>query len=223
MVCCCKDWCASILILFLKKNEVAGGRARRSAGIGIKANETNLLSSPSTFQIINSICTNIINNPTEEKFRRIKLSNAKFNEAIMMVDGALYLLCLCGFEIDDSGEFLILQSENFSVSDLKALLSTLKTFNTSSNTKPTISTQSTASSSSSSSSAPMTEARKKILEEKKRIQEEKDKIRKQLEADKEARKHLPTGVCSRKTAKPQTNQQTKTFKDIGVDLSSKGC
>jgi len=205
----------------MKQLPTEGELVSQQASEWIKANASSLLSSPATFQIITSICTNIINNTTEEKFRKIKLSNAKFNEAIMMVDGAFYLLCLCGFEIDDSGEFLILKSENVSVSDLKALLATLKTHNT----KPTTSTLSSAASSSTPSpaSVPMTEARKKILEEKKRIQEEKDKIRKQLEADKEERKYLPTGVCSRKTAKPQTNQQTKTFKDIGVDLSSKGC
>ena len=215
--------------LFLKKMKLSpteGELVSQQASEWIKANASSLLSSPATFQIITSICTNIINNTTEEKFRKIKLSNAKFNEAIMMVDGALYLLCLCGFEIDESDEFLILKSENVNVSDLKALLATLKTYNNNNSTKPTTSTSSSASSSSSTpspASVPMTEARKKILEEKKRIQEEKDKIRKQLEADKEERKHLPTGVCSRKTAKPQTNQQTKTFKDIGVDLSSKGC
>lgn len=199
----------------------------------IESNRGSLLSSPSTLQIINSICSNIISHPNEEKFRKIKLANPKFNEFVMNVKGAINLLFLCGFEIDDQNENLIIKSGNLNIHDLQALVHVIQDYitkpsPTSSSTATTSTTTKTnafpsqsMSSSCRNTDAEMEERRRKLLEEKKKIQAEKEKIKQQLNADKEERKYLPSGVSSKKTKKPESNSK-KTFKDIGVDLSRQG-
>ena len=196
----------------------------------IEDNYDVMMASPITLQLISSICTNIVTHPNEEKFRKIKIANPKFNDFVMGVEGAVNLLMLCGFEIDDSGEYIILKKENFVASDLKDLIAAIdiKTKNNlTAPQKPSSSSSASSSvvkptgSSSSVSDAEIEERKKKMMEEKKKIQAEKDKIKQQLLADKEERKHLPTGVCSRKTTKPNSTSK-KTFRDIGVELNKGG-
>ncbi|KAG2393792.1 hypothetical protein C9374_003556 [Naegleria lovaniensis] len=192
----------------------------------IESNRDSLLNSPSTLQIINSICSNIISHPNEEKFRKIRLANPKFNEFVMNVPGAINLLFLCGFEIDDQNEYLIIKPGNLNMNDLQALVHVIQDYitiksSTSTTKSNTLHPSQPTSSSCCSTDQEMEERRRKLLEEKKKIQAEKDKIKQQLNADKEERKYLPSGVSSKKTKKPESNSK-KTFKDIGVDLSSQG-
>ena len=44
---------------------------------------------------------NIANNPSEEKYRSIRLGNPKFLEKAVNVDGAMELLKHCGFRVVD--------------------------------------------------------------------------------------------------------------------------
>ena len=50
--------------------------------------------------------SNVVNNPGEEKFRRIKLANKAFLERVACVPGARDFLEACGFRADAGGEFL---------------------------------------------------------------------------------------------------------------------
>ena len=50
--------------------------------------------------------SNVVNNPGEDKFKRIKLSNKAFLERVASVDGSRDFLEACGFRADASGEFL---------------------------------------------------------------------------------------------------------------------
>lgn len=58
--------------------------------------------------------------PKEEKFRKIRLSNAAFQAKVSSVEGALQFLELLGFEKEASGEFLVMPSEKVSVESLNA-------------------------------------------------------------------------------------------------------
>jgi hypothetical protein len=52
-----------------------------------------------TRQTLYNICKNILNNPNDQKFRKIRASVQKFQERIVQVNGALDFLLHCGFEI----------------------------------------------------------------------------------------------------------------------------
>ena len=57
-------------------------------------------------------CGNIIKHPAEEKYRKIKLLNAAFQQRVASVPCGFQLLELLGFEKDSSGEYLILEEKN---------------------------------------------------------------------------------------------------------------
>eukprot|EP00935_MAST-01C_sp_MAST-1C-sp1_P002102 g2102.t1 len=57
-----------------------------------------------TFSILNKLLANIVQDPNEEKYRRVRLTNAKIASAIVQVDGAQAFLLAVGFE--EAGEFL---------------------------------------------------------------------------------------------------------------------
>lgn len=55
---------------------------------------------------------NIVRAPQEEKYRKIRLSNATFVSKVASVEGALGFLEGCGFNIDEAEEFLTIKSED---------------------------------------------------------------------------------------------------------------
>uniref|UniRef100_A0A914CGZ4 UBX domain-containing protein n=1 Tax=Acrobeloides nanus TaxID=290746 RepID=A0A914CGZ4_9BILA len=61
---------------------------------------------------LDRILKNIINNPTEEKFRRIKMSGKVFNETVKPAKGAIEFLLTLGFkeELENNETFLVLTS-----------------------------------------------------------------------------------------------------------------
>ncbi|KAL2612957.1 hypothetical protein R1flu_024649 [Riccia fluitans] len=63
-----------------------------------------------TFQTLLTYLGNVVKAPDEEKFRKIRLTNATFQDRVGNMGGVPFLE-LCGFEKDGSGEFLSLPRE----------------------------------------------------------------------------------------------------------------
>lgn len=63
--------------------------------------------SDATFTILSTVTRNVAQNPREEKFRRLRLTNAKISAAITTVEGAMATLTLLGW-VQDGEEFLVL-------------------------------------------------------------------------------------------------------------------
>lgn len=58
--------------------------------------------------------------PKEEKFRRIRMSNAAFQGRVGSVPGALDFLTLLGFQADAAGEFLTMPADKADLEGLHA-------------------------------------------------------------------------------------------------------
>jgi hypothetical protein len=56
--------------------------------------------------------------PNEEKFRKIRLSNAAFQAKVSSIDGSLRFLELVGFQQDPNGEFIVMTPEKVNVQNL---------------------------------------------------------------------------------------------------------
>ncbi|CAL8469381.1 g8922 [Coccomyxa elongata] len=65
-------------------------------------------------------CSNIVKDPNEEKFRKIRLSNAAFQTRVSSVEGSLRFLELLGFQKDEGGEYLVMPRDKVSVETLNA-------------------------------------------------------------------------------------------------------
>ncbi|KAH8739890.1 hypothetical protein FG386_001707 [Cryptosporidium ryanae] len=63
------------------------------------------------FSLLKTYISNVLNNPYEEKYRKIRLSNPTFESKVLKYEGSLELLMSCGFVKNDNGEFLIIPSE----------------------------------------------------------------------------------------------------------------
>ncbi|KAF7836995.1 UBX domain-containing protein 1 [Senna tora] len=60
------------------------------------------------FQTLLTYVGNVVKNPDEEKFRKIRLSNQTFQERVGALKGGIDFLEICGFEKMEGGEFLFL-------------------------------------------------------------------------------------------------------------------
>lgn len=67
-----------------------------------------------------TFCGNVAGAPAEDKYRRIRLSNATFQQRVGAVTGGLRFLELVGFERDDAGEFLTMTADKVSLPLLNA-------------------------------------------------------------------------------------------------------
>ncbi|XP_062223269.1 stress response protein NST1-like [Phragmites australis] len=72
------------------------------------------------FQTLLTYVGNVAKNPDEEKFRKIRLSNATFQERVGNLHGGIEFLQLCGFEKLEDNEFLFLSRDKVD----KAILNT---------------------------------------------------------------------------------------------------
>ena len=84
-------------------------------------------------KILHTYAKNIVNNPTNEKYRKIRIENPKFNSAVWRFDAARMVMFLAGFE--EEGEFLVLPS-NIDLSFFYGLLSQKVNGTGSSSNKP---------------------------------------------------------------------------------------
>lgn len=70
------------------------------------------------FQTLLTFAGNVVKNPDEEKFRKIRLSNQSFQERVGALKGGIEFLELCGFEKIEGGEFLFLRRDKVDVAVL---------------------------------------------------------------------------------------------------------
>lgn len=72
------------------------------------------------FQILLKIIANIVKNPEEEKFRRIRLSNPVFKDRVGNLQGGVEFLELCGFQkLRDNG-YLVMPRDKVDIALLNA-------------------------------------------------------------------------------------------------------
>jgi hypothetical protein len=69
----------------------------------------------SGIETIKKIIKNILQNPHEQKFRRLKLSGKVFSEKLLPIEGAIPLLYALGFEESADSEFLELPEPNINI------------------------------------------------------------------------------------------------------------
>ncbi|KAJ4968239.1 hypothetical protein NE237_014940 [Protea cynaroides] len=60
------------------------------------------------FQTLLTYVGNVVKNPNEEKFRKIRLNNQSFQERVGSLTGGIEFLEVCGFEKIEGGEFMFL-------------------------------------------------------------------------------------------------------------------
>ncbi|XAR62561.1 hypothetical protein NMG60_11017367 [Bertholletia excelsa] len=72
------------------------------------------------FNTLLTYAKNVATNPNEEKFRKIRLSNATFQARVGSLSGGIGFLELCGFEKIEGGEFLFLPREKVDMAVLKS-------------------------------------------------------------------------------------------------------
>ncbi|XP_017790935.1 PREDICTED: UBX domain-containing protein 6, partial [Habropoda laboriosa] len=76
---------------------------------------------------------NIINNPEEEKYKKIRMQNKIFQDKVLPIEGALDYLIAAGFRQkkllnnDKEEDFLVWSAENCSIEDVTMLIEALKT------------------------------------------------------------------------------------------------
>ncbi|EYU32685.1 hypothetical protein ABFS82_14G036100 [Erythranthe guttata] len=67
------------------------------------------------FNTLLTFAKNVATNPGEEKFRKIRLTNATFQDRVGKLKGGIEFLELCGFEKIEGGEFLYLPREKVDI------------------------------------------------------------------------------------------------------------
>ncbi|XP_058731702.1 uncharacterized protein LOC131603421 [Vicia villosa] len=67
------------------------------------------------FQTLLTYVGNVARNPDEEKFRKIRLSNAAFQDRVGALKGGIEFLEICGFEKIDGGEILFLPRDKVEI------------------------------------------------------------------------------------------------------------
>ncbi|PPS00985.1 hypothetical protein GOBAR_AA19663 [Gossypium barbadense] len=78
------------------------------------------------FQTLLIYVGNVARSPDEEKFRKIRLSNPKFQERVGSLKGGIKFLELCGFERSEGDEFLVFPRDKVDVQSLNTAGSLLK-------------------------------------------------------------------------------------------------
>ncbi|KAI4372826.1 hypothetical protein MLD38_011010 [Melastoma candidum] len=72
------------------------------------------------FQTLLTYIGNVAKNPSEEKFRKIRVTNPSFQERVGAFTGGIEFLELCGFEKIDSNEFLFLPRDKVDLTVLNS-------------------------------------------------------------------------------------------------------
>ncbi|XP_031111631.1 UBX domain-containing protein 1-B-like isoform X2 [Ipomoea triloba] len=72
------------------------------------------------FQTLLIYCRNVVNNPNEEKFRKIRLRNPAFQARVGFCREGIQFLELCGFERVGGDQFLFLPREKLDMAVLKS-------------------------------------------------------------------------------------------------------
>lgn len=78
------------------------------------------------FQTLLIYVGNVVKNPNEGRFRKIRFSNPNFQDRVASLKGGVEFLELCGFERIDGGEFLFLPREKVDMAVLNSAGAVLK-------------------------------------------------------------------------------------------------
>ncbi|KAL6503578.1 hypothetical protein OROGR_025501 [Orobanche gracilis] len=70
------------------------------------------------FNTLLTFAKNVATNPDEEKYRKIRLTNANFQDRVGKLKGGIEFLELCGFEKIEGGEFMYLPREKVNIAEL---------------------------------------------------------------------------------------------------------
>ncbi|KAK2997000.1 hypothetical protein RJ639_026385 [Escallonia herrerae] len=70
------------------------------------------------FSSLLTYLNNVASNPDKEKFRKIRLSNAAFQNRVGKVEGGIQFLELCGFAKMEGDEFLFMTRDKFDMAVL---------------------------------------------------------------------------------------------------------
>ncbi|EAS03226.2 PUB domain protein (macronuclear) [Tetrahymena thermophila SB210] len=163
------------------------------------------------FNLLYKLFDNIAKNPTEQKFRSIKTTNAKLKQSLFSQQHIEEVLKAAGFTYDAINECWVLPDQNLFnllplIGELKMAIDLLQ-----------------ANLESPESYEKQLELQKRQRELKKsqhEKQEKEDNLKKQFDYDKQERKHMEKAKDS-VAQQRQYGCNSKTFKDIGVDLNAK--
>ncbi|KAL2923361.1 UBX domain-containing protein 1 [Bienertia sinuspersici] len=72
------------------------------------------------FQTLFTYAGNVVKNPEEEKYRKIRLSNQAFKDRVGGLKGGIEFLELCGFEKIEDGEYLFMPREKVDIAVLNS-------------------------------------------------------------------------------------------------------
>lgn len=72
------------------------------------------------FQTLFTYAGNVVKNPDEEKYRKIRLTNQAFQDRVGGLKGGIEFLELCGFEKSNDGEFLFMPREKVDIAVLNS-------------------------------------------------------------------------------------------------------
>ncbi|KAL6571229.1 hypothetical protein OROHE_002872 [Orobanche hederae] len=72
------------------------------------------------FNTLLTFAKNVATNPDEEKYRKIRLTNANFQDRVGKLKGGIEFLELCGFEKIEGGEFMYLPREKVDIVVLRS-------------------------------------------------------------------------------------------------------
>ncbi|OMO95848.1 hypothetical protein COLO4_15646 [Corchorus olitorius] len=78
------------------------------------------------FQTLLIYVGNVARNPDEDKFRKIRLGNPKFQERVGSLQGGIEFLELCGFETSEGNELLVIPREKVDIALLNSAGSLLQ-------------------------------------------------------------------------------------------------
>ncbi|ESO89540.1 hypothetical protein LOTGIDRAFT_234344 [Lottia gigantea] len=172
--------------------------------------------------LIIKICRNIQQNPSEEKYKKIKKESKSLKEKVWKYDGGQQLLLTIGWtEVDDS--IIFLEEKDLS-GVIKFLEDKLKEYGL---TNGANSTSSTTQVQSGWSEAEMKEKERLLKEQKEKFQaqirrkrEEQKRVKTQIEADRDNIKARE--LKASKAVERKFGNNVKRFGDIGVNLDGQG-
>jgi hypothetical protein len=149
-----------------------------------------------TLELIEKLVRNTVHAPTEEKFRKIRLTNAKIAEAIANVPGAVDAMIVMGWQKEGEENLILPQGTKLVFEkDVKAILNTQDWFK-----------------------KEIEKDHKRKMQERKEQDPEKLKLRKQLELDAAERAAREPVTQSSKAQKLGGNgPNMKTAGDLGLN------
>lgn len=115
------------LILVLKLCELAAGYAVAKYAppkpTGVQA-ALYSVESQETLEIIGKLTRNVVINPTEDKYRKIKLTNPKINQTVTQAAGGVESMLAMGwtYEAEDKENLVLAKGAKISMAEVRAVM-----------------------------------------------------------------------------------------------------